>query len=75
VVVDGHGRVGTYRQAVDVDGSKAPAPATPACGTFSPAQARAVTAAIGHGGPVPPAGRPAPQPVPVIHSTVAPVRP
>ena len=75
VVVDGHGRVGTYRQAVAVDGSKAPAPGTPACGTFSPAQAHGVTAAIGRGAPIPRGGRPARQPVPVIRSTVAPLMP
>lgn len=43
VVVDNHGQQSAYRQAVKVGGSTAPAPATPACGTMSDAEAAAVT--------------------------------
>jgi hypothetical protein len=45
------GSWGLYRQAVPVDSPAGDAPMTPACGTFSTAEAQALIAAAGGGGP------------------------
>jgi hypothetical protein len=46
IVVDRSGRVGAYRQAVNVAGTTAAAPATAACGTLTPSEsAHALSAA------------------------------
>jgi hypothetical protein len=75
VVTDGRDRIGTYRQAVDVDGSRNHAPRTPACGTFSAATARAVAAAAGRARLAVPPARPVQVPVPLIRPHIHPVRP
>ena len=44
VVIDGHGHVDAYRQAVNVDGATSAAPATDACGNVSVSTARQLAA-------------------------------
>lgn len=45
IVVDGSGRIGAYRQAVNVASAPGAAPATPACGTVTGGEAQHVLAA------------------------------